>query len=68
MSWLLMWDEGRGSSRGQAGGGLRWPARPCGGVQGRGTCSTLFLLLTPLYLLVGNLLQLCMRAVVFRAL
>ena len=32
MSWSLKWGEGRGGSVGRAGGGLRWPVRPLGGV------------------------------------
>ena len=39
--------------RGQAGGGLRYAACPCGGAQGRGHVQYPVLLLTPLYL-VGN--------------
>ena len=70
-----MWGEGRGGSRGLAGGVVRWSAHPLGGAVcrahaqyfafARGSSEVAVGFLVFLYLVVPNLSQLPMHAVIF---
>ena len=74
--WFLVWGEGRGVSRGQAGGGAQgvypplwwcWVqgacAVPCFSPSSSEVAAGVFLVF--LYLAIQNLPQLCMQAVIF---
>ena len=78
MSCLLIWGDGRGGSRGRAGGLLRWFAHPISDTVCRvhvqypafapGSSEVVVEFLIFLYLVVHNLPQLGMHTVIFNPL